>query len=103
MDTSVISSRTEALQTAVVTALEAQRVTVEINLVKNAHAFQTFQAAKEYFGRAFIFTHFFWSYLVYRYNQKRELFVDHYHAFIFGEILNSISFIITEKCFCFNM
>lgn len=51
----MISSRAGALQTAVVAALdalEAQSVTVEINLVKNAHAFQKFQATLEYFGKS---------------------------------------------------
>lgn len=51
----MISSRAGALQTAVVAALdalEAQSVTVEINLVKNAHAFQKFQATREYFGKS---------------------------------------------------
>lgn len=54
----MISSRAGALQTAVVAALdalEAQSVTVEINLVKNAHAFQKFQATLEYFWQIMSF------------------------------------------------
>ncbi len=49
----ITSSRTEALQTAADAAdaaLEAQSVTVEINPVKIAHAFQRFQTTREYFG-----------------------------------------------------
>lgn len=52
----ITSSRTEALQTAADAAdaaLEAQSVTVEINPVKIAHAFQRFQTTREYLGKIF--------------------------------------------------
>lgn len=86
----MISSRAGALQTAVVAALdalEAQSVTVEINLVKNAHAFQKFQATLEYFGKTRAFVHLLLL-SVRRYNRNLcealiELFAELYRAFIF--------------------